>query len=154
MVAVSVSVYGGQVLQCGNDAQQLDHVGIVLGQDGLQFLQTLLENELVALGKQREFVIEIVDEKRAFFKNEPQLLVFQHLAVLIAQDREQHLVQQLLLDRRPVDVEVAGIGRGLSVLQHVDPPAVLGAFDAHVIGNDIEDLPHAVALQFRGQCAA
>ena len=38
------------------------------------------------------------------------------------------------------------VGRGRAVFQHVQPPGVVGAHDAHVVGNDVENLAHAVRL--------
>ena len=56
--------------------------------------------------------------------------------------------------RRPVDVEVAGVRRGAAVLEHVEPPRVVAAHDAHVIGHDVEHLAHAVRAQARRRSAS
>ncbi len=53
--------------------------------------------------------------------------------------------------RRPVDIEEAGVHRGLAVLEHVHPPGVVAAEDAHVVRHEIEDVPHAVARAARRQ---
>jgi hypothetical protein len=34
-----------------------------------------------------------------------------------------------------------------AVFQHVQPPGVVGLQHAHVVGHDVQDLPHAVAAQ-------
>ncbi len=53
--------------------------------------------------------------------------------------------------RLPGDVEIGGVGRRGAVLQHVVPPRVLVAEDAHVVGHDVEDLAQAVFVQGRDQ---
>ena len=76
---------------------------------------------------------------------------FQLLAVLISQNRKQHLVAQLRLERIPIDIEEVCILRGATVLQYVAPPEVGSAgfvACAHVVGNYIEQQAHAAALQF------
>jgi hypothetical protein len=35
----------------------------------------------------------------------------------------------------------------LAVLEYVCPPAIFTALDAHMVWNDIENLPHAVLFQ-------
>ncbi len=68
-------------------------------------------------------------------------------AVVLAQHRHQHLALELAVDRVPVDVEIAGVGRGLAVLQHVHPPGVVGAHDAHVVRHHVEQLTHVLRAQ-------
>src|SRR5262249_8710935 len=52
---------------------------------------------------------------------------------------------QLGLGRLPLDVEEARVGRAGAVLEHVQPPRITVAGDAHVIGHDVEDDSHAPA---------
>ena len=124
---------------------------VVFGQEDLQLRQAVLEHELIALGKHRQLMFVVAYEERALDQDQLQLLLLQDLSVLVAQDRKQDLVQELFLDRRPVDIEVHGIGRRAAVLEHIEPPVVLGALDAHVVRHDVQHLPHVVALQFRDQ---
>jgi len=72
-------------------------------------------------------------------------------AVVLAEDRQQHLAAQVRVERLPVDVEITRVGRGWPIFQHILPPAVVGTVDAHVVGHDVEDQPHAVAAQRRGE---
>ena len=80
-----------------------------------------------------------------------QLLIFEHAAELIAQDRQQHLATQGFLGRAPVDVEEAGVLRRGSVFQHVLPPAVMRVVDAHVVGHDVDDQPQPLVAQCLGK---
>ena len=80
-----------------------------------------------------------------------ELLVLEHAAVLFSQHGQQHLLVQLGLRRVPVDVEERGVGRAAPVLEHVVPPVVVRAGDAHVVGDDVHDEAHAALLQRRRQ---
>ncbi len=80
-----------------------------------------------------------------------QLLVLQHLAVLVAQDRQQHLLLELLLGRVPVDIEELSVRRSQAVLQHVLPPQVVRVVDAHVIGHDVQQQSHLVLAELLGE---
>jgi len=78
---------------------------------------------------------------------EDQLLVLQHPSVLVAEDGEKDLVREMALHRLPVDVEELGVGGAGAVFQHVVPPAI-GAFgDSHVVGHDVEDVPHPALVE-------
>src|SRR6266446_1126706 len=65
--------------------------------------------------------------------NDFYLAVLQRLAILVAEHREQHLVDEVGLGRVPVDIEKAGKGRTRPVLQDVPPPEIGRVRDAHVI---------------------
>ena len=82
---------------------------------------------------------------------QPQLPALQHDAVVITEHREQDLAAQLLLQWSPVDVEVIGVGRGAPVLEHVLPPGVGAAGDAHVVRHHVDEHPHAALAQPRRQ---
>jgi hypothetical protein len=80
-----------------------------------------------------------------------QLAAGQHLAVVAAEHRQQHLAGELHVQRLPVDVEVLRVERGRAVLQHVHPPGVVGAEHAHVVGHHVQQLAHAVRAQRRDE---
>jgi hypothetical protein len=80
-----------------------------------------------------------------------QLALVEDGAVLIPEDGQQDLAAQLLLHRMPVDVEEGGVlGHG-PLLQHVQPPRVVVARDAHVVGHHVEEQSHAARAQARRQ---
>ena len=79
------------------------------------------------------------------------LAAFEHRSVLIAKDRQQHLAAELLTLRLPLDVEVTGIARRRPVLQHIEPPAVVGLEHAHVIGHDVDHQRHPMAFKLADQ---
>jgi hypothetical protein len=66
---------------------------------------------------------------------------------LIPQDREQHFVLEIGLERFPIDVEVRRVDRAGPVFEHVHPPMVERLADAHVVRDEIDDLPHAVGVE-------
>ena len=84
-------------------------------------------------------------------EGELELAALQHETVVVGQDRHEHAAGHGLVERPPVDVEESGVPRGRSVLQHVEPPRVVGAHDPHVIGHHVDHEAHAVLVQGRDQ---
>ncbi len=70
-------------------------------------------------------------------------------AVLLAEEGDQQLARQVAPVRLPVDVEPAGDVGVRAPFQHVEPPGVVGAADAHVVGHEVEDLAEAVRPERR-----
>ena len=64
-------------------------------------------------------------------KGELQLAAFEHETILVAQDRNQHLVPERRVRGLPLDIEEIGVCGGESVLQHIEPPRVVRAQHAH-----------------------
>ncbi len=79
-----------------------------------------------------------------------ELAAIQRIPVEISQHRQQNLAGEGALRGTPVDVEIAGVPRRLTVLQHVQPPGVVVAHHPHVVGNDVQDVAHALLRQGRG----
>ena len=73
--------------------------------------------------------------------------MFQYVSILVAEDGQQHLAAQFLAQRIPVDIEIVGMARRGTVLEHVKPPAVVGLEYAHVVRHDIDHQRHPVTLQ-------
>ena len=71
----------------------------------------------------------------------------QRFSVRPAEDRQQHLVPQMRVVRRPIDIEVFGVAAVAPACQHVHPPGIV-APNGHVVGNDIHDQPHLMPPQF------
>ena len=101
----------------------------------------------IRVGRDRQRLVVVADDERAVAIGELQLLPLEHRAVLIAEDRDQDLVGQLVLHRMPVDVEEAREARARAVLEHVEPPRVRRLRDAHVVRHEVHDVPHAARVQ-------
>jgi hypothetical protein len=130
---------GRQVLGGGDDALDLEHVGVVrrmaapqIGHDRLQQRQDRARPDRIA----RRPVARV---ERAGVVHDRQLLTLEHAAVLLAEHGQEHLLVQLRFRRVPVDVEERRERRAAPVLQHVVPPVVVRAGDAHVVGDDVHD---------------
>ena len=78
---------------------------------------------------------------------ELQLAALEYASVLVAEDRQQQLVAQRGLDRRPVDVEERRARRTRAVFEDVTPPEVCRRADPHVIGNEVDHVAEAERLQ-------
>ena len=76
-----------------------------------------------------------------------QLAGIEDVPVLLAEERQQDLAAQLLAQRFPVDVEIVGVVRLFAPGEQVEPPRVVAAAHAHVIGDEVEDVPHPVRAQ-------
>ena len=87
-----------------------------------------------------QHVVEVADEEPRPVPLDRHLAPVEHPSVVVAEDRQEDRVAQLLLGWVPRDVEVPGPRRRRPVLEHVPPPAVLGAGDGHVVGDDVEHL--------------
>ncbi len=96
----------------------------------------------------RHLVVVVgVDGEAGPASHHAKVTVFEDPTVVIAEDGKQGLILKALIARMPVDVEEAGeAGRG-PVLEHIPPPAVVLAGDGHVVGDDVDHLAEAVALQ-------
>ena len=99
------------------------------------------------LGVDRKLVVEVLQRQLAVGEIELQLAALEHAPVLIAKDRQQQLVVQRGLDRRPVDVEERRARGTRTVLEDVTPPQVRRRADAHVIGNEVDHVPEAERLE-------
>ena len=66
---------------------------------------------------------------------------------MIAQNREQHFIVQIGLERPPIDIEIGCVKRARSIFEHVLPPSILRIVDPHVIGDEIDNLSHAVSVE-------
>ena len=60
-------------------------------------------------------------------------------------------MSQSFLRRLPVDVEVLGVFRCLSVLQDIVPKTISVAPDAHVVGHEVDNQPQFMGLRGFGQ---
>src|SRR4030065_525776 len=129
-------VYGG------NYAQQFNESGAFLADEFPQSVDPVLEYRLIGMQPHRESMLVIIYEKSPFLKCKPKLLVFKDCPVLVPQYRKEDLVFHLLLDRLPFYVEEARVAGTRSVFKDVHPPPVLPACYAHVIGDNVQYLPH------------
>src|SRR5947209_3688823 len=138
-----------QVIQCGNQTLQLEEVFILRSQSLLQPLQLQPKNSRVFAGIDRETMLKVEDAELALLPIEFQLefTAVQDRAVLISQNWYEHLAPEFLFQRFPIDIEEFGITRGLAIFQDIQPPGIVTAHNAHVVGNDIQNLPHAMLVE-------
>ena len=84
-------------------------------------------------------------------EGDAQLAALQHEPVVVTENRDEHAARHGFVERPPVDVEEPGVTRGRAVLQHVEPPGVVGAHDPHVVGHHVDHEAHAVGMQRRDE---
>src|SRR5215472_4238140 len=106
------------------------------------------ENSRVFTRIHRKTVLEIVDTELTFLaiETELQFTLIEDGTVLISQHGNQHLSLQFVFQRIPIDIKEPCIYRSLTVLEHIQPPGIIGSHNAHVVGNDVENLSHAVLV--------
>ncbi len=138
--------HAGQMADPREDALVFDEVRLVAGERLLERIDAIAENRRPRVGRDGQAPLVVVQPEASVLEGEHQLLLLEHLAELIAQNREQHLVGQVGLERVPVDVEKRGVGRTGTVFEHVGPPGICVA-DAHVIGHHVDNLPQPERLE-------
>ena len=108
------------------------------------------DGRVIARGD-REAVFAVGDEQPAVRLVEIQLDVarLQALAIGAPEERREHAAAQGRIRRVPVDVEILGIRAGTTPFEHVEPPAVIVAANAHVVRHDVEDQAHPALAQCR-----
>ena len=94
----------------------------------------------------REHVVAVADDEAARFTPDLDLAGLEQPAVPIAEDRQEDLIAASCLGRRPIDVEIAGVAAGESILEHVPPPGVFAPGDRHVVRYDVEKKAQAAGL--------
>ena len=129
-----------EVARRGENALQLVGVAAVVLLEPA--LHRLFEHSPECVGRDRQRLVVVADEERAVAIGQPQFLPLEDRAVLIAENRDQDLVGELVLHRMPFDVEEAREARARSVLEHVEPPRVRRLRDAHVVRHEVHDLAH------------
>ena len=118
------------------------------GEKALQILDPVLEDIDIGLRDNGKPVFVIADKKGPLLKNEPQILIFEDIPVLVSEDRDENLVPEFPFNRVPVDIKEIRIDRTRPVLEQIHPPEILLAGDAHMVRDNIEDLPHPVFSEF------
>ncbi len=141
----------GQVLERGQDAAQLLEPRVLRPEAARERVEAIGQDLRVGVGGDRQARPRVAQVEGAVRELELELLGLERAPVLIRQDRQEHSIAQLGLDRRPVDVEEAGAGGGPAVLEHVQPPGVGVARDAHVVRDHVEDQAEAARGQRGGQ---
>ena len=142
-----------QVAEGGEQGLQFQEGGMPRAQTRFQPGQVRAEDARILARVHREAVLAVEDTERTLLRVEGELesTVLQDRPVAVAEHRQQHPAPQLPGDGMPVDVEIGGKGGGLAVFQHVQPPVIIIAHDAHVVGHHVHDLAHAPLLQGRGE---
>ena len=109
-----------------------------------QALASGFQGERPTARGQREGVLVVAQQEALGIAAERELAGVQRAAERLAQLREQQL------RRRPVDVEVAGVGAVAAVAQQVAPPGIVRR-GGHVVRHDVEDQAQALGLQGGGE---
>src|SRR6266511_2063734 len=105
-----------QVAERRQDALQLDHMLVRLAQHCDQGVELFLENWYTGARRHWQPARAVFDRKGAVVVHEPEFALFQHIAVLILEDRQQDFVLELILDGLPIDIKIAGIWRAGAIL--------------------------------------
>ena len=66
---------------------------------------------------------------------------------MIVQHRHQYFSMKLVFQGTPVNIEKAGVGRSLAILENIEPPRIVTAHHSHVIGHDVENQSHVVFME-------
>ena len=135
-----------QVPDGREDAQELETV-VALADLREQRVGVDLEDAVVGARRDRQHAAEVVRVERAVDVVQRDLLPLERRAVRVSENRQQHLVLELHLERMPVDVEKRRVLGAGAVLEHVLPPGIGRLRDAHVIGHQVDDVAHVMAAQ-------
>src|SRR5207248_6789944 len=106
----------------------------------------LPENSCVCFRCEREERLEILKEEPAFGKHELEVTVFEGFGKWPPEDGEQDLAVETAGRRMPVDIEVGGVGRLRSMLEHIHPPGIFAA-RGHMVGHNVQHQAHSSILQ-------
>ena len=133
-----------QIFERGQDALEFG-IKIFLLIFG-QILPCDLQNVPISAGRDRQPAIVVGKIKSALFEVDLELAPLEHASVLIAQNRQQNFAAQVRLERMPIDVEVRRVHRARPIFEHIHPPLIKRLGDAHMVGNEIEQLSHSMPV--------
>ncbi len=143
-----IRVARGPLRQIGgggeDDFELVRRIARVIGHPAVERVR---ENPAVRVGRNRQDLVVVRDDERAVAIRQLQLPPLECLAVLIPENRDQHLVGELVLHRMPFDVEEPREARARSVFEHVEPPRIRRLRDPHVVWHHVEHVPHAARAQ-------
>ena len=126
---------------CQNALELVAGVASVRFQPGFELVA---QDHAVGVGRHRQAIVVMPDHERAVRIRQLQFLPLEHGAVLVAEDRNQHLVRELVLHGMPFDVEEAREARARTILEDVLPPRVRRLRDPHVVRHDVQHVSHPV----------
>src|SRR4030095_365073 len=137
-----------QVTNGGENAVVLCERLRSLTQESGKFITPLFQGEGIALGRNRPTMVKVVYSKGPRAVVELDLLGLQSLTIGFPQARKQqafmHLHRGAVI---PGDIKEAGVGRGRAVFEHITPPLIGVPHYTHMVGHNIKDLAHPVALE-------
>ena len=139
-----------QAVGIGLVAQCAESIG-----QGFQRLDVGFEQLAVGHRANRKVVFVMLDKKRAVLRIEAQGqgAVLQGNTIVAAQERQQQLPLHQRVGGVPLDIKELAIRAQATPLKQVQPPGIVTPADRHVIGDDIEDQPHALFAQRADQAA-
>ena len=147
---VPVASLAGLVARAGQ-GELLERVGEEAQVAGGGALRGLAEDGTEGAGRHRVLVLEVADHEASALPGQGDLPVLELHTVLVAQDRQEDLVEAAGV---PLDIEEDGVATRRAVLQHVPPPGVVPAPNGHVVGHDVHQLEEALPAQLGAQLAA
>jgi len=136
-----------QSAQRGDDALQLDEMRVVRRQAGAHGFERRLQDTDPCAGPHRQAAIVESNPEGTARVAQTKLAVFEHAAVLIAQERQEHLVGEVGFRRAPIDVEESRELRARPVFQHVLPVGVRIVGHTHVVRHDVQHQSHVALAQ-------
>ena len=109
--------------------------------------QDPVEQDRIAQRADREAVLEMPEAEAAaaLVARQLQLTLLERIAIAPAEEGQHQLA--VGAEALPVDVEGHGMGRELPPFDHREPPRIVGAADAHMVGHDVEDQAETFLLQ-------
>ena len=135
----------GQVPDSREEAEVLGGLDAVLAERLYQRVGIGAQDHLVAARRDRQLGLEVLNGKGTLVVAEHDFLTLEDRSVQVPQDRNEHLVVELGLERPPVDVEHRGISGAGPVLEHVLPPRVCRPGNPHVVRYQVDDVTHVAS---------
>jgi hypothetical protein len=135
------------MLESGENAEELQKLWVITSHLLFEVFKAKSQYLLVSSGSHWKSSVIIKNEESPLLKVHTEFLILEDAAILISQNRKEHLVLKFILYGFPIDIEKVGVGRTGAIFEHIDPPPVFVFDDAHVIRDDIEHLAHSVSFE-------
>ena len=140
-------IAGRQIIQTADDRLQFQERQRFGSQLFNQSFHARFEDLHPRANVERQPALIDLHTEPAFVEQDGQLPRFQRLAVEISQHGQENSVPQLAFDGSPIDVEVMRVRRRGAIGENIPPPVIRVGRDAHVVRDNVENLPEAILLQ-------
>src|SRR5579884_1706108 len=137
------------MVESGNQALELEKIFVFGAQLLSQCLDLIAQDPRILTRIYWKPMFEVEKAKLALFFVEGQLqfTAIENRAILISENRYQYFSLQFVFQRIPINIEEFCVTRGLTIFEHVEPPGIVRAHDAHVVWDHIENLAHTMFVQ-------